>query len=136
MKKISVFFVTAILMIAFTACNGAKKTEAPAEQQPVKTDSVTNVAPAAAQDSVAAAAPATPAVNPADMLKSFQAYVKSYGEAYNNITKDPNKFTELSGQSQQKVAEMEQIKGQLNPAQLQAYQKAVELLIKINKGGK
>ena len=136
MKKISVFFVTAILMIAFTACNGAKKTEAPTEQQPVKTDSVTNVAPAAAQDSVAAAAPAAPAVNPADMLKDFQAYVKAYGEAYNNIAKDPKKFSDLSKQSQQKVAEMEQIRSQLNPAQTQAYQKAVDLLIKINKGGK
>jgi len=136
MKKISVFFVTAILMIAFTACNGAKKSEAPAEQQTVKTDSVTNVAPAAAQDSVAAATPVAPALKPADMLKNFQAYVKAYGEAYNNITKDPKKFTDLSGQSQQKVSEMEQIKSQLNPAQLQAYQKAVDLLIKINKGGK
>jgi len=133
MKKISVFLVTAILMIAFTACNGAKKTEAPAEQQPVKTDSVTNVAPAAAQDSLAMA---TPAVNPADMLKNFQAYVKSYGEAYNNIAKDPKKFSDLSKQSQQKVSEMEQIKGQLNPTQLQAYQKAVDIIIKINKGGK
>jgi len=131
MKKISVFFVTAILMIAFTACNGAKKTEAPAEQ-PVKTDSVTNVAPAAAQDSVAATAPATPA----DMLKSFQAYVKAYGDAYNNSANDPKKYLDLSGQSQQKWAEMEQIKGQLNPVQLQAYQKAVNLLVKINKGGK
>jgi len=134
MKKISVFFVTAILMIAFAACNGAKKTEAPAEQS-VKTDSVTNVAPAA-QDSVAATAPATPAVNPADMLKKFQAYVKAYGEAYNNITKDPKKYTDLAGQYKQKVDEMEQIKSQLNPTQLQTYQKTVDLLIKINKGGK
>jgi len=136
MKKISVFFVTAILMVAFTACNGAKKTEAPAEQQPVKTDSITNVTPAASQDSTVAATPATPAASPADMLKSFQAYVKAYGEAYNNIAKDPKKFTDLSGQSQQKVSEMEQIKSQLNPVQLQTYQKAVDLLIKINKGGK
>jgi len=133
MKKVSIFFVTAILMVAFAACNGAKKTDAPAEQQPVKTDSVTNVAPAAAQDSIAAA---IPALKPADMLKNFQAYVKAYGEAYNSIAKDPKKFTDLATQSQQKVAEMEQIKGQLNQVQLQAYQKAVDLLIKINKGGK
>jgi len=135
MKKISVFFVTAILMIAFTACNGAKKSEAPAEQ-PATTDSVTNVAPAVAQDSVAATVPAAPAVSPADMLKNFQAFAKTYGDAFNNIVKDPQKFTDLTGQYKQKVDEMEQIKSQLNPAQLQAYQKALNIIIKVNSGGK
>jgi len=130
MKKISVFFVTAILLIAFTACSGAKKNEAPAEQ-PVKSDSTT--VQITVSDPVT---PAAPALSPAEMLKNFQDYVKAYGDAYNNIAKDPKKFTDLSGQSQQKVTEMEQIKSQLNPAQLQAYQKAVNLLIKINKGGK
>ena len=134
MKKISIFFVTAILMIAFTACNGAKKAEAPAEQ-PVKSDSVTIVAPtpAAPADSIATA---TPALTPAAMLKNFQAYVKAYGDAYNNAAKDPKKYIELSGQSQKQVADMEQIKSQLNPVQLQAYQKALDLIVKINKGGK
>ena len=129
MKKISVFFVTAILMIAFMACSGAKKSEAPAEQltgsdsiaQTVVSDSVTTTAPT---------------LSPAEMLKNFQNYVKAYGEANNNITKDPQKFMELSGQSQKQVDDMEQIKSQLNAAQLQAYQKALGVIIKVNKGGK
>ena len=127
MKKISLFFVTAILMIAFTACNGAKKTEAPAEQ-PVKTDTATQVV-------TAEPAPA-PVSDPAEMLKNFQAYAKEYGEAFNNLTKDPKKFTDLSKLSQQKVAEMEQIKNQLNAKQSQDYKKALDIVIKVNNGGK
>jgi len=133
MKKIFVFLFVAIFTIAFTSCNGAKKTEAPA-QQPVKSDTVAVVAtpqPAAA-DSVAK----VPVKKPAEMLKDFQAYAKAYGEAYNNIAKDPAKYSNLAAQSQKMVADMEQIKSQLNPAQLQAYKKACDLIIKINKGGK
>jgi len=125
MKKISAILFTAILVMAFVACNGAKKTEAPAEN-PVKNDTVVQVAPE----------PAAPQLSPAEMLKDFQTYVKTYGEAYNNIAKDPKKFIELSGQSQKRVADMEQIKSQLNATQMQAYQKALDLVIKINKGGK
>jgi len=133
MKKISVFLITAVLMIAFTACSGAKKSDAPAEN-PVKKDSIEQVA---TPDSVSTPQPAAaPASNPADMLKDFQAYAKAYGEAFNSIAKDPKKFTDLSGQSQKRVNEMEQIKGQLNAKQLQDYQKALDLIIKINKGGK
>ena len=138
MKKISLFFVTAILMIAFAACTGATKTDAPAEQ-PVKTDSAVQAKPAAQPDSVAqaaTAAPATPALSPEETLKNFQAYAKSYGEAFNNLTKDPGKFTELSKQYQQKISEVEQIKSQLTPKQQQDYQKALDIIIKVNKGGK
>jgi len=127
MKKISVFLFTAILMIAFTACNGAKKNEAPAATTPVKSDSVANVVSSEA---------AAPTQNPADLLKDFQGYVKAYGEAYNNISKDPQKYMTLAGQSQKRVADMDQIKNQLNAAQLQEYQKARDLIVKINKGGK
>ena len=133
MKKIFVFLFVTIFTIAFTACNGAKKTEVPA-QQPVKSDTVAVVATPqpAATDSVAQA----PAKSPAEMLKDFQAYAKAYGEAYNNIAKDPAKYSTLAAQSQKMVADMDQIKSQLNPAQLQAYKKACDLIIKINKGGK
>jgi len=130
MKKIFVFLFAAILTIAFTSCSGAKKTEAPAEQ-PVKTDTVAVAAPQpAAPDSV------VPAKSPADMLKDFQAYAKTYGEAFNNMAKDPKKFTDLASQSQKMVADMEQIKSKLNPAQLQAYKKACDIIIKVNNGGK
>ena len=107
------------------ACSGAKKSEAPAEQL-TGSDSI---AQTVVSDSVTTAAPT---LNPAEMLKNFQDYAKAYGEANNNITKDPQKFMELSGQSQKKVADMEQIKSQLNASQLQAYQKALDIIIKVN----
>ena len=133
MKKIFLFLFTAVIAITFTACTGAKKTDAPA-QQPVKSDTVATVA--APKPAVADSAASVPAKSPADMLKDFQAYAKTYGEAFNNMAKDPAKFTELSAQSQKKVADMDKIKAQLNPAQLQVYQKARDLIIKVNKGGK
>ena len=131
MKKISLFLFTAILMIAFTACTGAKKTDAPAEQ-PVKTDSVAQVA----ATEPAPAEPAAPALSPAEVLKNFQAYAKSYGEAFNNLTKNPKKFSELSKQYKDRIDEMEKIKGELNKKQLADYQKALDIIFKVNRGGK
>ena len=128
MRKISVFLLTAILMIAFAACSGAKKTEAPAEE-PVKTE-VAEMAVASEPQ------PEAPALNPAEMLKEFQEYAKAYGEAFNNLKKDPKKFSELSGQSQKRVADMEKIKSELNAKQLQDYQKAIDIVLKVNRGGK
>jgi hypothetical protein len=129
MKKVFSFFVTAILMVAFVACTGAKKTEAPAEQA-VKTDTVAKAV------EPQPAAPEVPAKSPADMLKDFQAYAKSYGEAFNNMTKDPNKFMDLSKLSQKWVDDMEKVKDQLTPKQLQDYKRACDIVFKVNKGGK
>jgi len=126
MKKILTFLISVFFIIAFTACNGTKKTEAPAAA-PIKSDSIAQVA---STDSV------VPTKSPADMLKDFQDYVKSYGDAFNNSAKDPQKYITLAGQSQKRVAAMDQVKDQLTPAQLQDYQKARDLIIKINKGGK
>jgi len=132
MKKFSIFLFTAILAIAFVACTGAKKPEAPAEQ-PVKSDTTAVAAkPQPAADSVAVA----PVKSPAEMLKDFQAYAKSYAEAFNNIAKDPNKYSELAGKSKKMVESMEQIKSQLKPAQLKDYQKALDIVLKVNRGGK
>jgi hypothetical protein len=50
--------------------------------------------------------------------------------------KAPQKFKELSSQYQIKIEEMEKIKSQLNEKQQKEYQKAIELIIKVNKGGK
>ena len=125
MKKISAFLFTAILVMVFVACNGAKKTEASAEDS-VKNDSIAQVIPESA----------APQLSPAEMLQDFQEYAKAYGDAFNNITKDPKKFTELSGQSQKRVADMENIKNELDAKQLQDYQKALDIIIKVNKGGK
>jgi len=128
MKKISVFLFTAILMIVFTSCSGAKKNEAPAEE-PAKSEAVETVAASEPQQEA-------PTLSPAEMLKEFQEYAKAYGEAFNNLKKDPKKFSELSGQSQKRVAEMEKIKSELNAKQLQDYQKSVDIVLKVNRGGK
>jgi len=133
MKKISIFLFTAVLVIAFTACNGAKKAEAPAATS-VENDSIENVV--ATTDSVVATESTAPTLSPAEMLKDFQAYVKAYGEAYNSIAKDPTKFTDLSSQSQKRVGDMEQIKNQLSAKQQQDYQKALSIILQINNRGK
>ena len=128
MKKIFLLLVTVILTIAFTACSGGKKTEAVAGE-PAKTEAVDSV-------EVPNPQPEAPVLSPAEMLKSFQEYAKSYGEAFNNITKDPNKYSQLARQSQQKVEEMEKIKTELNKKQSEEYQKSLEIVLKVNRGGK
>jgi len=128
MKKITVFLISVVYVLAFTACSGAKKTEAPAAE-PVKVEVVETVAVPVSQ-------PEAPVLSPADMLKNFQEYAKAYGESFNNISKDPKKYTELAGQSQKRVSEMEGIKDKLNKKQLEDYQKSLEIVLKVNRGGK
>ena len=136
MKKINVFLVTAILMIAFTACSGAKKNDAPANE-PVKTEAVATTDKSEPQLVIVEDTPAAvPAKSPAEMLKSFQEYAKAYGEAFNNISKDPKKYSELAGQSKKRVDEMESIKSELNKKQAEDYKKALEIVLKVNRGGK
>jgi len=127
MKKISLILVTITLLVVFTACSGAKKNEAPVEEQ-VKSENVEAVVEAEPQ-------PEAPALNPAEVLKSFQEYAKAYGEAFNNITKEYKKYSELAGQSQKRIAEMESIKDQLNKKQSDDYQKALDIVLKVNRGG-
>ena len=126
MKKISIFLLTISLSMAFVACNNAKKNEAPTEE-PIKNEVV---------EEVVTSEPPAPTLNPGEMLKAFQGYAKSYAEAYNNIMKAPQKFKELSSLYQIRIDEMEKIKGELNEKQLKEYQKAIELIAKVNKGGK
>ena len=136
MKKISVYLVTIFLMTAFMACSGAKKNETSAKE-PVKSEAVVTTNTSEQQVVVVKdTPPVIPEKNPAELLKSFQEYVKAYGEAFNSITKDPKKYSELAGQSKKRVDEMESIKGELNKKQLEDYQKALDLVLKINRGGK
>ena len=69
------------------------------------------------------------------MLKDFQAFAKEYGEAFNNIAKDPQKYTKLAGQVQLKVADMERLKVDLTPAQLKDYEKALKIILDVGSGG-
>jgi len=128
MKKIIVFLATVVLATAFSACSGGKKSEASVNET-VKSEVVETVADPEPQ-------PEVPALSPADMLKNFQEYAKAYGEAFNNISKDPRKYSELAGQSQKRVSDMEKIKDQLNRRQAEDYQKALELVLKVNRGGR
>ena len=125
MKKIFVFLFSFAIMIAFTACDGAKKDKAPAEET-VKTETV---------EEPVAPEPEAPVLSPAEMLKEFQTYAKAYGEAFNNLAKDPKKYTELARESQKRVADMEKIKEQLNTKQKQDYQKSLDIVLKVNRGG-
>jgi ABC-type glycerol-3-phosphate transport system substrate-binding protein len=127
MKKNSIVLLVIGLSIAFAACSGTKKSEAPAEE-PVKNETVEEV--------IAPPPPADLKLSPEKALKAFQDYAKAYAEAYNNIMKAPQKFKELSSQYQARIAEMEKIKSELNEKQQKEYQKAIELIIKVNKGGK
>jgi hypothetical protein len=127
MKKIFTFLFTIVLAIVFTACGGGEKAKAPAEE-PVKSEVVV--------EKVAAPEPVAPTLSPAEMLKNFQTYAKEYGEAFNGLPKTAAKFSQLAAQSPKKVSEMEQIKDRLNTRQLQDYQKALDIVAKVNRRGK
>jgi hypothetical protein len=121
MKKISLIIFVAALMVSFAACNGSKKETAPEVSAPVEE----------------VKAPETPAPKAADptpdeAIKAFAAFAKEYAEAYNNITKDPSKFTKLGGQIQEKVADMERLKVGFNAKQVKEYEKAKDLLKQVN----
>jgi hypothetical protein len=124
MKQISMILFAAFLMVAFAACKKAQTTEATTETPAV--------------EAVVPEEPAKPAYvepTPAEALKAFQAFAKEYGDAFNNITKDPGKYSKLVGQYQQKVADMERIKLDLTPAQLKDYEKALKIIKDVNSSG-
>jgi ABC-type glycerol-3-phosphate transport system substrate-binding protein len=130
MKRISMIIFAVAMTVSFAACSGAqKKAEEPKEA--TKTAAQTT-------DSLKKAAEETVSqeVTPAEAVKAFTAYAKEYADAYNNITKDPNKYTKLARQSQEKVADMERLKIDFTKKQLEEYQKAFEIVKKINSSGK
>ncbi|MDR0866316.1 MAG: hypothetical protein LBO74_15505 [Candidatus Symbiothrix sp.] len=128
MKKISMILFAVVLMVSFTACNGAKKTEEAVQTEVV--DEATQVTTATEE----AAAYVEP--TPAESLKAFQAFAKEYGEAFNNLTKDPGKYTKLAAQVQQKVADMERVKVNLKPNEIKDYEKALKIITDVSAGGK
>jgi GTP cyclohydrolase III len=127
MKKIAMILFAAGLMVSFAACNGAKKTEEAVE--PVTTVDET-------QATVAADTATYVEPTPAEALKAFQEFAKEYGEAYNNITKDPGKYTKLASQVQQKVADIERLKVNLSAKEIKDYEKALKIITDVNSGGK
>jgi hypothetical protein len=125
MKKSSMILFAAGLMLSFAACKSDKKAEE-AVQAPVSGI----VAEPVVEDTPAYVEP-----TPAEALKAFQAYAKEYGEAFNNLTKDPQKFQKLAAEYNQRIADMERIKVDLTPAQVKNYEKALKIIADVNSGG-
>jgi len=130
MKKFSAILLAAALTVAFAACSGSKKEEAKAPETPestvvTPTDSATVQEQAVPQEE-----------NPAESLKAFAAFVKEFAEAHNNVAKDPNKYTKLARQVQQKVADMERLKEKFTKKQEADYQKSLDLLKQVTTGNK
>jgi hypothetical protein len=125
MKKISMILLAVALPLFFAACKADKKAEEAAQ------------APAAEVVETPPAEEAAPVVEPtpAEALKAFQAYAREYGEAFNNLTKDPQKFQKMAGELQQRVADMERVKIDLTSAQLKNYEKALKIITDVNSGG-
>ncbi|GAP72005.1 hypothetical protein SAMD00024442_21_56 [Candidatus Symbiothrix dinenymphae] len=139
MKAKSILLVAAVAM-SLAACNKTKKADSASECCAKDTTTACcakkdTAACCAKKDSIACAKAEAPAVVPAVALKEFKALAKSYGEAFNNISKNPKKFQELAVQVQTKAAEIASISDQLKPAQLKEYEKALKLIAEVNAGG-
>jgi len=130
MKKICMIIFSVALLTSFAACSGAKKEE----NKEVK-EAVEAVAPDTTQAQAAVEA-TVPDVKPDEAIKAFQAFVKDYATAFNNITKDPGKFSTLAGQLQDKVTAMEKIKSTFTKKQLADYQAARDIINNVNTAGK
>ena len=119
MKKISMILFVTVLLLSFTACKGDKKAaEATETEAPVAEETPPVVEP-----------------TPAEALKAFQVFAKEYGEAFNNISKDPQKYSKLAGQVQGKVADMARYQVDFTPAQKKEFDKAMKIINDVNSGG-
>jgi hypothetical protein len=125
MKNVIVYLFVAALAVSFAACSGGKKAEKVVEETRKIVDSVAVPVETIPQ-----------AENPAEALKAFEAFAKEYAEAFNNLAKDPQKFQKLGKQVQEKVADLERQKVNFDKKQEDAYKKALELISKVNRGGK
>ena len=125
MKKISMIFFVTVLLLSFTACKGDKKAE---EGQAETTTEVV-------EEPVAEETPVVAEPTPAEALKAFVAYAKEYGEAFNNLSKDPQKYQKLAGELQLKVADINRYKIDFTPAQQKEYEKAMKIISDVSSGG-
>ena len=122
MKKISMILFVTVLLLSFTTCKGDKKAEA--------TETATEM-----EVPVVEEAPPVVELTPAEALKAFQAFAKEYGEAFNNISKDPQKYSKLAGQVQEKVADMTRYQVNFTPAQKKEFDKAMKIIRDVSSGG-
>ena len=123
MKKISMILFVTALLLSFTACKVDKKA-------PETTETPTEVV-----ETPVVEVPPVVELTPAQALKAFQTFAKEYGEAFNNMMKDPQKFQKLAGQVQEKVADMNRYKVDFTPAQKKEFDKAMQIIRDVNSGG-
>ncbi|MDL2222613.1 hypothetical protein LJB98_00765 [Bacteroidales bacterium OttesenSCG-928-M11] len=121
MKKNLLVLLAAIVLVGLSACSKEKAVETEKT-----TDQVEVVVEDVVEEEVA------PTKTPAELLKEFDAYVKEYADAFNNITKDPVKYSKLAAQSQQWVKDMAAVKDQLTEKELKSYERVMENLKKVN----
>jgi cell shape-determining protein MreC len=122
MKKTLLFLLVAAWMVSFVACGEKKKVE----EAPVTTDVVAET-PAAPVEEVKIA--------PADALKAFSQYAKEYGEAFNNLSKDPQKYTTLALQVNKQLEEIAKYKGDFTPKELKEYERSLKIIKDVSAGG-
>jgi len=125
MKKISMILFVTVLLLSFTACKGDKKAE----------EGVTETTTEVVEVPVAEETPVVAEPTPAEALKAFSAFAKEYGEAFNNMMKDPQKFQKLAGELQSKVADMAKYQANFTPAQKKEYEKAMKIISDVSSGG-
>ena len=128
MKKICMIIFSVTLFASFAACSQAKK-DADTVKEAVESVVVPEVTEAIAEE-------VTPEVKPDEAIKAFKAFAKEYGDALNNIKKDPAKFMKLANQVNEKVAAMERIKSTFSKKQLADYEAARDLINQVNTAGK
>ena len=121
MKKISMILFVTTLLLSFTACKGDKKTTE-------ATDEVV-------ETTVVEETPVVAEPTPAEALKDFQTFAKEYGEAFNNMSKDPQKYMKLAGQVQGKVADMARYQVDFTSNQKKDFDKAMKIINDVNSGG-
>ena len=124
MKKISMILFVTVLLLSFTVCKVDKKAEE-------ATETTTEVVEAP----VAEETPAVPELSPAEALKAFVAFAKEYGDAFNNMMKDPQKYQKLAGELQLKVADMAKYQANFTQAQKKEYEKAMKIISDVSSGG-
>jgi len=126
MKKICMIIFSVALLASFAACSQTKKDENK-EAEAVEiavTEAVEEV-----KEEVA------PEVKPDEAIKAFKAFAKEYGDAFNNITKDPTKFMTLAGQLNDQLAVMDKIKSNFSKKQQADFDAAMKIINEVNAAG-
>ena len=126
MKKICMIIFSVALLTSFAACSGAKKEENKVKEAVENAVDTTKAAVAAVKQDVAAD------VKPDDAIKAFKAFAKEYGDAFNNITKDPVKFTTLAGKLNDQLAVINKIKSSFTKKQQADFDAAMKIINDVN----